>query len=238
MNSLLKLVFIAFLGGVIGSLVVVETGFKFTSTNLTQTIDQPPETISNTTTPDPELWEKIVTKISPTLVGIQTINGDRVIRQGSGIIVSSDGLIVTTANLWGPKGTVYQVFYDDKIIKGDIVDVNSKTNLLLLKTSVLNSSIAELNSRNYQSGQEIIIIGKNINLSQPVIVSQKGIISQATDSLVTIDTVPSKYLFGFGVSDKYGYLRGLVYLKNGAVNLIKTETIENFFKNYLEKISK
>src|SRR3989338_868546 len=239
-KSFLKLFFTAILGGIIGAWFLFTINSVIFGANISGTIDPKTEVLVNTSTlvPDPELWEKIVTKTSPSLVGIQTISNDRVIRQGGGIIISSDGLIVTTTDLWGPKESVYQIFYDDKIVKGELVDLDPKIRLLLLKTAVLNYSIAELNSANYKSGQEILVIGKTLNLSKPITVSQKGIISQATDTSVLVDTIPNQYLFGFGASDKDGRLRGMVYLKNGAVNLIKTEIIENFFKTYLEKIYK
>ncbi|MDP3792283.1 MAG: serine protease [bacterium] len=239
-KTLLKLFFVAFFGGIIGALFlsIIDSGVLVA--NLERTVNDQKEASINTPipTPHPELWEKIVINLSPSLVGVQTISENRVIRQGSGIIVSSDGLIVTMADLLGSKGSVYQVFYDDKIIKGELVTVDSKINLLLLKTSVLNSNIAELNSSDYRSGQEVLVIGKTFYLSKPTVISQKGIVSQVTDKLVIIDTVPSKYLYGFGVSDKEGRLRGVAYLRNGVVSLVKTEVIENFFKSYLEKSPK
>src|SRR3989338_5578151 len=205
-KSFLKLFFTAILGGIIGAWFLFTINSVIFGANISGTIDPKTEVLVNTSTlvPDPELWEKIVTK----------------------------------TDLWGPKESVYQIFYDDKIVKGELVDLDPKIRLLLLKTAVLNSSIAELNSANYKSGQEILVIGKTLNLSKPITVSQKGIISQATDTSVLVDTIPNQYLFGFGASDKDGRLRGMVYLKNGAVNLIKTEIIENFFKTYLEKIYK
>lgn len=235
-KTLFKLFLVAFFGGIIGALFLSIMGPEVLVANIGGTVNQENETSVNTTpVPHPELWEKIVINLSPSLVGVQTIGENRVVRQGSGVIVSSDGLIITTADLLGPKGSVYQVFYDDKIIKGEIVAIDSKINLLLMKTSVPNSNIAELITSDYKSGQEILVVGKTFHLSKPTSVSQKGIISQVINKLVIIDTVPSKYLYGFGVSDKDGRLRGITYLRNGVVNLIKAEIIENFFKNYLEK---
>lgn len=233
----LKLFMFAFLGGVVGSLFLTLTGFGFMSANIGNTTYSQKEDLINTPnpTPNPELWEKVVVKVSPGLVGIQTISENSVLRQGGGIIVSSDGLVVTTTNLWGPERSIYQIFYDNKIIKGNVVAIDSKANLMLLKTPTQSSNIAELAKYEYKSGQEIIVVGKTFNLSKPTITSQKGSISQVLEKSVTIDTLPNKYLYGFGVSDKDGYLRGIVYLRSGMANLIRSETIENFLKSYLEK---
>ena len=235
----LKLFIGSFLGGLVGALFLSVINFGFLGANVTKTINQQNKTIENPQLliPSSELWEKNIVELSPSLVGVQTINDNQVIRQGSGIIISSDGLVVTTADLWGPKGSIYQIFYDDKIAKGELIKIDSKTKLLLIKTTVSNSNIVELSTSDYRSGQEVLVVGKVFSLSKPVIASQKGIISQVSENSVIIDIFPNKYLHGFGVSDKDGQLRGIVYLKNGMVNLIKSEVIEKFFKDYLEKNS-
>ena len=226
---------LALLGGFMGSLFWTSIHPK--NATISETLDQQKLNSVSTPTPTPTLdfWEKVASKTSSSLVGIQTISGNRVIRQGAGIVVSSDGLVATTIDFWGSKESVYQVFYEDKILKGELVSVDSKNRLILLKTSVSNSNIAELIAGDYKSGQDILLVGKSINVSKSIVVSQRGIISQVNNNEIILDTIPNKYLHGFGVSNKDGYIKGITYVKNGYVYLIKTEIIETFFKAYLEK---
>lgn len=234
-----KIFFVALVGGVFGVVFTVSIfSDNLIGANLSEYSFNPKANSHNLATPLPTpdlwFWEKIAANLSPSLVGIQVFQNDKVVRQGSGIIVSSDGLIITTANLFIPNG-IYQISYEDKISKGLVATSNSKLNLMLLKTSALNSSIADLDlSSSYQSGQDILLVGKLFDLSKPVLVSQKGIVSYVTDKNIVLDTVLSNYLYGLGVANTEGRLRGITYIRNGKVNLIKAELIDNFLKEYIE----
>ncbi len=235
MKSLSKLLFLGLLGGIVGSYffnVITDRN----SANVSGAVVSAPIVSA---TPSPGMWQSIVTKLSPSFVGIQAFSNDRALRQGSGIIVSSDGLIVTTADLATPKGTVYQIFYENTVLQATVVSVDSKINLMLLKTSSLDSNIAELHtSSDSQSGQEVVLIGKIFDLSKLVVASQRGTIGYATDKLVILDTNPNPYLYGFGAADSDGKLQGLAYLRTGKVFLIPANLIETFFKSYIEKSTK
>ena len=136
-----------------------------------------------------------------------------------------------------PNG-IYQIFYEGEILKGSMVTSDFKLNLMLIKTSTSNSNIADLNTYpNYQNGQDILLIGRFFDLSKPTLVSQRGIISYVTDKTIVLDTILNNNLYGFGVTDTGGRFRGITYIRNGKVNLIKAELIENFFKKSIETIS-
>ena len=81
------------------------------------------------------------------------------------------------------------------------------------------------------------MIGRFFDLSKPTLVSQRGIISYVTDKTIVLDTILNNNLYGFGVTDTGGRFRGITYIRNGKVNLIKAELIENFFKKSIETIS-
>ncbi len=136
-------------------------------------------------------------------------------------------------------GAIYQVFYEDKIYKGEIVARNFNINLLLLKTEGLYSNVADLDvAHDYQSGQEIIMLGKIIELSKPAIVSQKGLVSYVTEKKIVIDSAPNNYLLGAGIADLDGKFIGLSYLRSGKIFMITAKTIDTFFREYLDKNNK
>jgi hypothetical protein len=106
---------------------------------------------------------------------------------------------------------------------------------MLLKTSGSNSNIAELNPLfEHKSGQELLLIGRVFDLSKPAIASQEGTVSYVTDRSVVLNSTANKYIFGFAAAGSDGKLNGLVYIRNNIVYLVRGDTIENFFKNYLE----
>ena len=190
-----------------------------------------------TAIPDQGFWDKLVSESLLTSLGIQVFQVDKLVKQGSGVVVSSDGLVVTIADLSAPNA-VYQVFYGDKILRGVVVARDYNLNLLLIKTDSSYSNVADLNEREYHSGQEVILVGKLFDVSRPVVFSQRGAISYVTQKNITIDTIVDKNLYGAGVIDASGDLIGLAYLRSGKVNLIKASSVENFFQEYINKISK
>lgn len=232
MRTLSKLFIASLFGALLGSFFTLYYGNQ-SALVTSPIISSPPSSTSVS-----ELWEKISSRLSSGSVGIQVFQNNRLIRQGSGLIVSSDGLIVAPADM-GISGGIYQVFYEDKIYKGTIVANSYKLNLLLLKTEALYSNVADLDtSHNYQSGQEILMIGKIIELSKPAVISQKGLISYITERSVVIDSAPNSYLLGTGVANSDGKFIGLIYLRSGKINLIRSDSIDNFFREYLNKTNK
>lgn len=233
MKNFFKLFLASLLGALFGSFLTLYSGNQSTAIIVSPTISSPASPV-----PAPDLWEKISSQLSPSSVGIQVFQNNHLIRQGSGLIVSSDGLIVTSADLVISSG-IYQIFYEDKIYRGTIVAKNYELNLLLLKTEALYSNVADLDvSHDYQSGQEILMLGKIIELSKPAVVSQKGIISYITERTIVIDSVANSYVLGTGIADSDGKFVGLGYLKKGKINIIKADAIDDFFREYLDKNNK
>lgn len=239
-NTFFRYFFAGLGGGLAGSLLILyfvqETSKIFDIYG--QILHQDPKAqVSTPVLPEPPLglWEKLAVESSLSTVGIQVFQGDKLVRQGSGVIVSSDGLITATADLIYPNA-VYQIFYEDKILKGTIVARDYKLNLLLLKSASSYSNVANLDTRkNYRSGQDILVVGKLFDLSKPTVISQKGVVSYITERTVVLDIYPNSYISGSGAVNSDGRVIGIVYLRNGKVNLIQAGIVDDFFKNYLDK---
>ncbi|OGM99488.1 MAG: hypothetical protein A2817_02665 [Candidatus Yanofskybacteria bacterium RIFCSPHIGHO2_01_FULL_39_8b] len=164
-------------------------------------------------------------------VGIQVFRNNKLIKQGSGIIISSDGLIATVADLFVPNA-IYQIFYDDKILKGIVAAKNQNRNLILIKTDNEYSKIVNLNSTDYKNGQEVALIGRLVNFTESKVFSQKGEISYITSQNIAINTKVDNNLYGAGVVDTSGNLGGLAYLRKGKVKIVESDSIKKFFEEY------
>jgi S1-C subfamily serine protease len=228
-----KLLLIGLLGGVIGGYFSNAIYKKETASISSAAVPTPFISIASS-----DIWQNIVSKISSNFVGIQTFDRNKLLRQGSGIIVSSDGLVATTIDLAGPKGSVYQIFYNDKILQASIVAIDTGSNLILLKTSSLSPNIADLDTSEDHSGAELVLIGNVFELSKLTVASQKATVAYATERSVVLSTSPNSYLYGFGAVTVDGKIKGLVYTRNGKVNLIPSGIVENFFKEYIKKVTK
>ncbi|MDP3696846.1 MAG: serine protease [Candidatus Taylorbacteria bacterium] len=230
MKSFFSVLFLGLLGGLFGGYFFISINDKY-SASMTQAV-VPAPVIS--AIPSQGFWDKIVSESLFTSLGIQVFQSDKLVKQGSGVVVSSDGLIVTIADLSVPNA-VYQVFYGDKILRGAVVARDYNLNLLLIKTNNSYSNVADLNEREYHSGQEVILVGKVFDVSKPVVFSQRGAVSYVTEKSIIIDTVVNKNLYGAGVVDANGDLIGLAYLRGGKVNLIRVSSVEKFFQEYIGK---
>jgi len=197
--------------------------------------------VLNLTTPIPVLtlaaglWEKIAADQSLSIVGIQVFLNNRLVKEGSGIIISSDGLVLTTADM-AISGAIYQMSYEDQIIKGSIKSVDYNLNLLLLRAPSDFSKVAEFNaSQDYKSGQEVLVVGKIIDITKPVLVTKQGIISYVAGNKIVLDLVSNSYLSGAGVINANQRLIGISYLRSNKVQVIGAGTIDGFLRDYFSK---
>jgi len=227
-----QILLFSFFGGVIGTFSSVYISGKYLA-NISEVVTPTP-VISRA--PSLGFWEKIISENSSTLVSIQVFQENKVTRQGSGIVVSSDGLVITVADL-AAVGAVYQIFYDDKILRGTVVSRDYIHNLLLIKTDSAYPNVVDLSPKNYNNGQEIVLVGKILDFSKPTSYSQRGTISYITDKSVLVDTIVNKNLYGHAIINTESNFIGLSYLRNGKVNLIRTNTIQNFLQEYITKTS-
>ena len=105
-------------------------------------------------------------KVQPSVVGIVTyIQSNQSIfggeqGQGSGIILSSDGYIVTNAHVISGASSVKVVLNDSSEYNATIVGSDEKTDLAVLKIEADNLTPAEFgNSDQLQIGEQVIAIG-------------------------------------------------------------------------------
>ncbi len=246
---------VGFLGGLSAFFIVFNFGFldRAILTNLKSEIQKanvikqilpspsPERTISGTVAshvPTPaDFWQKTVIDQSFNFAAVQAFKDNQLLRQGSGIFLSSDGLIVTTSDIALASASVYQVLYEDRILRGDIVARDYTHNLALLRVGGSSDfNVPELDfSDNHQSGQELIIAGKFINLSKPILFSQKTSINYTIGKSIFLDAQPKSILNGGAVINDSGRIIGLAFIRSGKVYFVDSQTIDDFLKNYLNK---
>lgn len=234
-----------FIFGVIGCLIFISVsrpslfgfvGNPFIKETLETSVSVLP-TATQTATPTAtplDIVEKIVRDASLSSVAIQTFQGSTLKKYGSGIILSSDGLIVTTYEL--VQGQTIQVLFEDKIFKASVIKKDLTRNIALIKIDGSNLTVSGLDTAStYESGREYILTGKIVNLSKIVTFSQKAIVSYAQDKTILIDTNKSDILNGAKTINYSGQMAGMIYIKAGKTLLIPAQTISEFYNNALNK---
>jgi S1-C subfamily serine protease len=186
---------------------------------------------------NPNFWQKIVSDNSFSTVAIQTFKGGKVIREGSGMVIASDGIILTTFDVVVGNADVYQIFYNDKILRAQLVKYDGFKNLALLKIPSTDINVTRF-EKNYQfqPGQDLIISGKKIKLSESTVFAQKAIVNYIMSNDIVLDAFPNYFISGAKVINNVGMVVGMSYLRNGVVRLITAETIDNFIKEYFDTL--
>lgn len=238
----IKIIFYGILGGVVFWVLIFSLPnsgsiiFKLIRADLINYLGKEPILTPTPTITSSEFWQKIVSDHVLNTAAIQAFKDGKMVWAGSGMIISSDGIIITTFDIVAGADTL-QVFYGDKILRAQLVRYDGFKNLALLKVNTINLNVTRL-ERNYQSqpGQDVIISGKMVEFSNPVVFAQRGMISYILSKDIIINTQPSYFLSGSKVINNSGVVIGMSYLRNGVVRMIKAETMDDFVKNYFESI--
>ncbi len=104
--------------------------------------------------------EEAIDKISPCLVAVQSYQNKRLISQGTGFIITSDGLVITAADLVPAKADQYSIFRNGQSLAAQVVEKDLENNLALLKIAETNLPVVSLTDlTEAHLGQRIILIG-------------------------------------------------------------------------------
>lgn len=139
--------------------------------------------------------EQIYTEIAPSIVGVVTYNPSAGLissstGQGSGIIISEDGYIVTNAHVIGNsnKYTVTVVTSDHKEHSAKVIGFDTRTDLAVLKIEASGLKSAEFgNSDQLSVGSSVLAIGNpgGLEFSNSL---TRGVISALNRSLASISS--------------------------------------------------
>ncbi|MBV9163863.1 MAG: trypsin-like peptidase domain-containing protein [Pseudonocardiales bacterium] len=162
-------------GGVGGAV-----GYHFASTGsgVTSALDLPaPGALPAANLPVGSV-EQVAQKVTPSVVQLR-VHGPQVSDEGSGIVLSSDGLILTNNHVVEPAasgGDVSAVLQDGRSVPVEIVGRTPSFDLAVVRAQGVNGlTPAQLGtSSNVRVGQEVVAIGSPLGLSGTV---TSGIIS-------------------------------------------------------------
>lgn len=231
MGGLLVLVLVYFFGQNYFISPEIKSGLEYFKKNFRDI-----SSLNQDDTSDTSRWQTIVSETSISTIGVQAFRDNKVYKQGSGLILSSDGLIVTTFDNMPVNASSSQIFYGDKIYKPTILARDYVKNLVLLKIGAENLTVSRLDqSDSIQSGEELIIVGSVPFISRPTIFSQRAVLSYSTDREIVLDSTMNYYISGAKVVNVRGEVLGLTQLRSGRVSVVKSQDIDLLLKNYLNK---
>ena len=162
-----------------------------------------------------------VEKVEKTVVGVKTQTKTGQVLQGSGLIVTSDGLMVTLAELV-PQGSNFSFFIDNELVHFQILKRDLKENLALVKISdsvLTTASFASLEK--LKIGERVFLVGTGV--------VNEGIVKSFDENFIQTSILESNLLAGSPLFNIKGEVLGINTIDSeGKVIAIPISKIRTF----------
>lgn len=173
--------------------------------------------------------QDIVGQVKNTIVGIRTNTKEVNVFSGSGLIITSDGLMVTLANIL-PKGAAPTFFLNEKWPAYQILKRDLKNNLALVKLE--ESNLATVNfadSKKIKLGERVFLIGTVLENGVVKKIINDGTIRSISEDLIETNIIEENFLQGSPLFNIQGEVIGLSIINsNGKVSTIPVSKIRDF----------
>jgi len=185
-------------------------------------------------TPLPGEWSALAAAAEPSTVAIQTFQAGRIVRFGSGTVVSSDGLIATVLDVVPlvPSAT-YQVTLPGRILRAQVVRRDAETNLALLKVDASNVTIARMASARALLGAPLAVVGGTVSVSSYVPYFVHAWVSSDLQRYAVLDAHVATTIAGGRVLGVDGRQIGIVFLRANQVRMIWADTLSALVQEYI-----
>jgi len=173
-----------------------------------------------------------VEKVEKVVIGVRTEGKTGKILEGSGLIVTSDGLVVTLAELV-PQGSTFSFFVDGKLVSFQILKRDLKENLALVKVEKANlPTVGFANLEKIKLGERVFLVGlifENQKITSPGLVVNEGIIKSFNENLIQTNITEEIFLQGSPLFNIEGEVLGINTIdKDGKVITIPVSKIKTF----------
>jgi S1-C subfamily serine protease len=173
--------------------------------------------------------EEAVEKVTKSVVGVQTVTTEGNL-EGSGLIITSDGLMITLAELV-PLGGDFSFYLNGELASYQILKRDLDNNLALIKLGENNlKTLSFAEQDKIKLGEEVFLFGYLFGEkgTQSQIVNE-GTIRKMTDNLIETNIFEEKGLLGSPLIDVKGNFLGLNQInEEGRVVTIPINTIKKF----------
>lgn len=172
--------------------------------------------------------QEAISKVEKTIVGIKTQTKSGKIIEGSGFILTSDGLMITLGDLI-PVGSTFSFFIEGKPLSYQILKRDLNNNLALIKLEGESFNTAGFaDFEKLKIGERIFFIGVVDFLKWNQAVNE-GIVKEFNNSLIKTNMLDNKKMNGSPVFNIQGMFLGLVSVnKEDIVSVIPVNIIRSF----------
>ena len=165
-----------------------------------------------------------IEKVEKVVVGVKTQTGT-----GSGLIVTSDGLMVTLAELV-PPGSDFNFFVDNQKVHFQILKRDLKENLALVRLEKENlATVGFADLEKLKLGERVFLVGTIFVKEKPQEIVNEGIIKSFSQDFIKTNIFEKDILKGSPLFDIEGKVLGLNTIDSeGKVIAIPISKIKEF----------
>ena len=169
-----------------------------------------------------------VEKVEKTVVGIKTTSKEKILN-GSAMVLTSDGLIVTLAELV-PQGSEFLFFVEGEPSSYQILKRDLTNNLALIKLEQNNLptvGFADLNK--IKTGERIFLIGTVYGVKEFTRGVNEGVVSYFDENLISTNILERSTMAGSPLFNIKGEFLGLAIIDYwGIVGIVPVDIIRTF----------
>jgi len=170
-----------------------------------------------------------IEKVEKVIVGVSTKTKTGETLEGSGLILTADGLAVTLAELVS-KSSTSSIFVDGKLVSFQILKRDLKENLALIKfdeSNLSTCSFADLGK--IKLGERVFLVGTIFKKTGLGKIVNEGIIKTFDENSIQTNILEEDNLAGSSLFDIEGNVLGInVIDKEGRVSAIPVSKIKSF----------
>ena len=170
-----------------------------------------------------------IEKVKKVIIGVRTKTATSKILEGSGLIVTSDGLVVTLAELV-PQGSDFSFFIDGKKVSYQILKRDLKENLALIKIKEPNlPTVSFANLDELKLGERIFLVGVIFKKEGPLKIVNEGIVKNFNKDLISTNIFENYLLAGSSLFNIKGEVLGINTIdSDGQIITIPISKIKSF----------
>jgi S1-C subfamily serine protease len=170
-----------------------------------------------------------IEKVEKVVIGVRTETKTGKFLEGSALILTSDGLIVTLADLI-PQGSTFNFFVDGKKVNFQILKRDLEDNLALVKTEEPNlPTVSFADLEKMKLGERVFLVGVIFEKGEPSKIVNEGIVKSFEEDFIKTNIFEENTLKGSSLFDIEGNVLGLNTInKEGKVITIPIFKIKSF----------
>lgn len=167
-----------------------------------------------------------------SIVAVESFSGGKLVRYGSGLILTQDGLVLTLNSIVPTSADFYQVFVGGKIDKSRVVSRDYQNNLALVELTEKGTVPINFSSKELSLGTELIILGRSVNLAGVNNFSLPAFVFQKTANQDKILVEYEETTYGGIIFDQDGKVVGILDWLANKPKIISSSVIQKFFNDY------